>query len=117
MHMGKLIEMLLAERPFNMISTGEKTVEVRLFDEKRREVKVGDEIKFICREDVSRFIITKVTFLRRFETFEQLYSSEIGRDAGMKKMNAIEAAESMYEYYTRKQENKFGVLAIGLEVT
>ena len=95
--MGKLIEMLLAERPFNMISTGEKTVEVRLFDEKRREVKVGDEIKFICREDVSRFIITKVTFLRRFETFEQLYSSEIGRDAGMKKMNAIEAAEGLKE--------------------
>ena len=103
--------MLLAEEPFNMIAAGQKTVEVRLYDEKRRKLNV-----VFCREDESRFLIAKVTFLRRFATFEELYRSELATAAGMDKMAATEAAESMYEYYSREQEAHFGVLSIGLKV-
>lgn len=39
-HMG------LFEGPFQSMITGRKTVEVRLNDEKRRHVQVGDLIKF-----------------------------------------------------------------------
>ena len=114
--MYREFEMLLAEKPLNMIAAGQKTVEVRLYDEKRRKLNVGDTIKFFCREDESRFLIAKVTFLRRFATFEELYCSELATAAGMGKMTATEAAESMYEYYSREQEAHFGVLAIGLKV-
>lgn len=30
-----------------MIKSGEKTIELRLFDEKRQCIKVGDEIEFV----------------------------------------------------------------------
>lgn len=110
-------EMLLAESPFNMMAAGQKTVEVRLYDEKRHRLNTGDIIKFYCREDKSRYITAKVIFLRRFDNFEQLFNSEHGPAAGIGNMSAKEAAQSMYEYYTREQENKFGVLAIGLKVT
>ena len=38
--------MKLHPAPFEMIKSGKKTIELRLYDEKRRKIKVGDEIIF-----------------------------------------------------------------------
>ena len=38
--------MKLNEKPFNNIKNGTKTVEYRLFDEKRKLLNVGDNIVF-----------------------------------------------------------------------
>ena len=35
-------------RTFEKIEKGEKTIELRLFDEKRRTVRTGDIIEFSC---------------------------------------------------------------------
>lgn len=43
--------MRLNPLPFKMIASGEKTIELRLNDEKRRLINVGDEITFINTED------------------------------------------------------------------
>ena len=37
-------EMKLNSKPFGMIRSGRKTVELRLFDEKRRKLNPGDHI-------------------------------------------------------------------------
>lgn len=42
--------MNLAPSPFEMIKSGEKTIELRLYDEKRRAVGVGDTIEFTSAE-------------------------------------------------------------------
>lgn len=34
-----------------------KTVEFRLYDEKRRKLKIGDKIQFECRKDVNEVLI------------------------------------------------------------
>ena len=39
-------KMKLYSSPFEMIKSGEKTIELRLFDEKRQKVKIGDKIVF-----------------------------------------------------------------------
>lgn len=39
-------EMKLLEDPFEQIKSGAKTVEIRLFDEKRKVLRVGDIIEF-----------------------------------------------------------------------
>ena len=44
-------EMRLHNSPFKLIKSGTKTIEMRLNDEKRQLIKVGDSIKFIYRED------------------------------------------------------------------
>ena len=36
--------MKLKEDPFERMKNGTKTIEFRLYDEKRRKIKVGDEI-------------------------------------------------------------------------
>jgi ASC-1-like (ASCH) protein len=42
-------EMRLHDGPFKLIKAGSKTIELRLYDEKRQEIKVGDEIEFTSR--------------------------------------------------------------------
>ena len=39
-------EMSLNPAPFEKIKNGEKSIEIRLYDEKRRGVKIGDIIIF-----------------------------------------------------------------------
>ena len=39
--------MKLNESPFERIKNGTKTIEFRLYDEKRRQIKIGDKIVFI----------------------------------------------------------------------
>ena len=38
--------MNLQSGPYEMIKSGRKTIELRLWDEKRRKIKAGDEIVF-----------------------------------------------------------------------
>lgn len=40
--------MKLQQKPFDSIKTGQKTIEMRLNDEKRRLINIGDEIEFTC---------------------------------------------------------------------
>ena len=42
-------QMSLRPHPFEKIKLGEKTIELRLYDEKRKEIKVGDTIEFFFR--------------------------------------------------------------------
>lgn len=60
--------MHLAEEPFNWIKQGKKTVEVRVYDEKRRKLEIGDIIIFkkLCSNEE---IKVKVKGLARFKTF------------------------------------------------
>lgn len=39
-------EMKLHESPFKKIKSGKKTVELRLYDDKRRKINIGDKILF-----------------------------------------------------------------------
>ncbi len=47
-------QMKLQREPFNKVLSGEKIIESRLYDEKRQQVKVGDQIEFICADDLSK---------------------------------------------------------------
>ena len=41
-----LYRMKLTEVPFEEIKNGTKTIEFRLYDEKRQQIKLGDKIEF-----------------------------------------------------------------------
>ena len=112
--MGKLIEMRLADDPFAKMLREEKTVEIRLYDEKRREIKEGDEILFHRLADESNFLMTKVTALHRFNSFRELFSSDLFPKTGCGDMSVDVAAEYMYKFYTKEQEEKYGVIGIGI---
>ncbi len=60
--------MSLASEPFEQIASGSKTIELRLYDEKRQKIKTGDLIEFTDLSD-HRQIIVKVSELYVYNRF------------------------------------------------
>ena len=68
-----LYKMKLNESPFERIKNGTKTIEFRLYDEKRQQVKIGDKIEFSKLPDLQEKLIVDVIDLYREDTFENLF--------------------------------------------
>ena len=47
-------QLTLATEPFNAITSGNKTIESRLYDEKRQKIQIGDQIIFTNRDNPSQ---------------------------------------------------------------
>ena len=109
-------EMRLADEPYDMIVSGKKIVEVRLNDEKRREISAGDIIIFYRKSHITDMCAVTVVGLRRYDNFLRLFSAERLTDTGCADMTAEQAAQSMYKYYSPEQEEKDGVLAIEIKL-
>jgi ASC-1-like (ASCH) protein len=108
--------MKLFKEPFFKIVDEEKKIEVRLFDEKRSIVKLGDIIEFTLIDNPKHKITVKVVGLSRFKTFAELYSSfdckKFGHPANIKLGEQIEGVR---ECYSEEKEEKFGVLGIHIK--
>lgn len=105
--------MTLNSGPFALIKEGRKTIELRLFDEKRRCVKVGDVIVFQKKEDPEQKLFAKVLALHQFPDFSSLYKSLPLEKCGYSE-DEIETAspEDMKKYYSPEKQEKYGVLGI-----
>lgn len=109
-------EMKLREEPFSMMAEGKKTVELRLYDEKRRAIEVGDEICFRHASDEARTLTRYVVRLHLYPSFAALYAalplSALGYTA---ETAASASAKDMRCYYTEEDEKRWGV--VGIELT
>lgn len=113
---GAVIEMRLDDQPFELIGREEKTVEVRLYDEKRKDIKVGDTIVFHNANDEANVIAARVKALHLFDTFFELFSSALFPQTGFGATSASEATEYMYKFYSKEREQRSGVVGIEIEV-
>lgn len=110
-----IYEMKLKAEPFEKIQIGRKTVELRLFDEKRRRLDIGDKIIFEKLEDSGQKIAVVVKSLHRYATFEDLFMVIPLEKCGNASTDTPrEAAARMSRYYTEDQIQKYGVLGIGI---
>ncbi len=105
--------MRLQEVPFVQIKDGRKVIEIRLNDEKRQLIQIGDSIEFVLVNDETRQIQVKVNSLHQFKTFKELFEAFPSEDLGFE--SSVEY-NSLYEYYSPEDEQKYGVLAIGIEL-
>ena len=106
--------MHLDDEPFRKICDGSKTIELRLYDERRRLIRVGDFVRF---ENRSGVVKTKVTALYVFDDFRQLYSSLDLTKCGYSSDELPAASpDDMLAYYTLKQQRKWGVVGIETEL-
>ena len=108
--------MNLTPAPMQEIRTGNKTIELRLNDEKRKQISVGDTIKFINTEDSNDTLRVKVVDLFLFSSFAELYDNLPLLNCGYNEDNIITASpEDMEMYYSREKQNKYGV--VGIEIS
>ena len=109
--------MKLREEPFEMIKSGKKIYELRLLDEKRKNIKIGDTIVFEKVENLLEKIVVEVVDILKFNSFIDLYANLSPLDIGYTKENAPYASpKDMEKYYTREEQNIYGVVAIKIRI-
>lgn len=109
-------EMKLQPEYFNFILNGTKRIEIRLNDEKRQNIKLGDKIKFLKEPDLTETFEAKVVGLLRYNSFEEMfkdYDISILSDKSMTKEELISVLE---QFYTKEKQEKYGVLGIRIEL-
>lgn len=108
--------MKLNPAPFEMIKSGQKTIELRLYDEKRQLIKIGDEIIF-KNTATEETIHTQVLNLHCFDSFADLYKFLPLLKCGYTRENVGSATPAdMEQYYSVDEQNKYGVLGIEIKV-
>ena len=109
--------MRLNPLPFKMIASGEKTIELRLNDEKRRKLNRKDLITFVNTEDSLKTITAEVTDIYKYKSFKELYAVLPLLKCGYTKEDVKTVSpEDMLAYYSAKQQEKYGVLGIEIKV-
>ena len=105
--------MKLQNVPFELIKNGNKTIELRLNDDKRKLVKENDIIKF-TNITTGEKLEVKVLKLHRYNSFEELYKHFDKVSLGYKETEDANPSD-MEEYYSKEEQGQNGVL--GIEIT
>ena len=109
-------EMKLQPEYYNFILNGTKRIEIRLFDEKRQQIKIGDTIKFLKEPELTESFNAKVVELLRYDSFEDMfkdYDISVLADKSMTKEELITVLE---QFYTKEKQEMYGVLGIRIEI-
>lgn len=102
--------MKLQTNPFELIRNSKKNIEVRLYDEKRRNLKIGDIIEFNQFDNPDKKIQAKIIGLLNYQSFADLFNDFPAENFGGS--DNEELLKNIYEYYTKEQERKYTVLGI-----
>lgn len=107
--------MSLYDIPFQMIKSGAKTIELRLYDAKRKMIDINDTIEFINKDNRFQTIITQVIGIYVFDNFTELYKKLPLRKCGYTDEGIGSASpEDMNIYYSKEVQQKYKV--VGIEV-
>lgn len=106
--------MRLKPAPFGLIRDGRKSIELRLYDEKRRKLQIGDGILFENSE-APELLLTRMTGLRVFDSFDALYQALPLEACGYPSADVAAASPAdMEAYYSKEEQQRFGVVGIEL---
>lgn len=96
---------------YTKLKNGTKTIELRLYDEKRQRIKLGDDIEFCNAENAEDKILTEVIALYKAKNFKELCDMIDIKKAGFLG-TPKELQQTMTEFYPITEQQKFGVLGI-----
>lgn len=112
-----LHRMNLHNGPFQEIFAGRKTIELRLYDEKRQQIHIGDQILFTNASAPDHTITAQVTALHRFASFAELYAALLLERCGYRPEEVATASpKDMEQYYSPQEQAQYGVVGIELQV-
>ena len=108
----------LRKEPFELIKSHKKIYELRLYDEKRKLIKIGDIIVFKSLANEEE-ISVEVIDIFRFSSFKELYNGIPLRDMGYLE-NDIKNKDALYKdmesYYPLEKQRKYSVVAFKIKV-
>ena len=110
----KTIEMNLQPKYFDFMKDGTKRIELRLYDEKRSQIELGDIIEFSKSENDK--LKAEVIGLLRYNSFKDLFEDfgiSILADASMTKDELLGV---LSEFYAPEKQSEYGVIGIRLKM-
>ena len=102
----------LHKEVFDIVRDGIKDVEIRVNDEKRRNLKVDDTLIFVNRGDENEKISAKVIKLNYFKDFTEVLNYYKMEKIYLKETTRDEYVMLMKKFYSDDEVNKYGVVAI-----
>ena len=110
-------EMTLFPKPYASIASGQKTIELRLYDEKRQSIQIGDQIRFTNTQAASQTTLCEVVQLHIFKNFAELYESLPLLKCGYTPEDVNNAhSDDMLTYYSKEKQAQYGVVGIELKL-
>lgn len=109
-------EMKLQPEYFDFIKNGTKRIEIRLNDEKRKIIKIGDTIEFLREPEKKEKLNVIVTGLLKYSSFKDLFNDfniSVLSDSSMSKDELINVLQ---KFYTVEDQKKYNVLGIRIEL-
>lgn len=108
--------MKLQSKYYDFILKGTKRIEIRLFDEKRQKIKLGDTIKFLKKPLLNESFKVKVVELLRYDSFEDMINDFDISTLANKSMTKEELISTLESFYSREKQKQYGVLGIRFEL-
>ena len=108
-------ELKLQPRYYEYILNGSKDIEIRLYDEKRQKINIGDIIIFKKEPELNESFKVKVVGLLRYENFDSLFNDFTIDRLADKSMKKSELLEELEKFYTKEKQKEYGVLGIRIE--
>lgn len=100
---------------FTLIKNRTKTIEMRLYDEKRQEISKEDSIVFISTDNSNNQLKVKVKEIHKYNSFDDLYREFDKIKLGYNK-NDCASPNDMEQYYSKEKIKKYGVVGIEIEI-
>lgn len=107
--------MKLQEKYYRYIQHGTKNIEIRLNDEKRQKIKVNDHIIFTNISKQEEKIKVRVIELLKYTNFKKMFENHSIEELADKEMTKEELLEVLEQFYTKDEQEKYGVLGIKIE--
>lgn len=108
-------KMKLQPKYYDFILNGTKRIEIRLNDEKRRMIKVGDIITFYKEPLLNESFNVKIVNLYRYNNFNELFDNYNITLLADKSISKEELLNELEKFYSKEKQEQYGVL--GIEVT
>lgn len=109
------MRMELQDQFYNYMLHGTKRIEIRLNDEKRRTIKLGDEITFYSALTKEEFK-TKVVGLLNYKNFNDMFNDFDISVLADKDYSKDELLNELSMYYPIEKQNEYSVLGIRIEL-
>lgn len=104
--------MKLNPKYFEYMKNGTKEIEIRLNDDKRKNLKIGDEIIFQKEPELKEKLCTKVEMLFIKQSFKDILMDLDVKQYADQKETRENFLNDLYKFYTKEQEEKYGVIGI-----
>lgn len=108
-------ELKLQPKYYEYILNGSKDIEIRLYDEKRQKINIGDIIIFKKEPELNESFKVKVVGLLRYENFDNLFNDFTIDRLADRSMSKSELLEELERFYTKEKQKEYGVLGIRIE--